>query len=90
VIDNSLAIRLVLINRIAEITNKIKLFLLRYNIFSQILKLFFAIFYLPSTSMKRLSYLKKESSNLPISADYPILIVPVNIEPVLIATNLTE
>jgi len=40
--------------------------------------------------MKRLSYLKKESSNLPISADHPILIVPVNIEPVLIATNLTE
>ncbi|KAL4492447.1 hypothetical protein ABPG72_005582 [Tetrahymena utriculariae] len=40
--------------------------------------------------MKKLNYQKKESQNLPINPQYPIIIVPTNIEPALIATNLTE
>lgn len=35
-------------------------------------------------------YMKKESICLPISAEFSTIIVPVNIEPTLIATNLSE
>lgn len=40
--------------------------------------------------MKKINYQRKESTNLPISSEYPLIIVPINIEPALIATNLTE